>query len=177
MRLAIEQERAGGKQQCAGADQQHPGAATADACGEQPSTSGSASDPVDAEAAAHQPALQSPAGTAAGAGAGAATAAQGAGSLAQQAEQPEAAAAGGSLDIRDLSWVDRERVLRLLFAKINGKAAERRAAALPAHPLDAAAAQAAAAAAAAAGEGCCGQQSQAREGTGAGSCSSFDRGC
>jgi hypothetical protein len=34
--------------------------------------------------------------------------------------------------------VDRERVLRLLFAKINGKAAERRAAALPAHPYDAA---------------------------------------
>lgn len=41
--------------------------------------------------------------------------------------------APGSLDIRDLSWVDRERVLRLLFAKINGRAAERRAAALPAH--------------------------------------------
>jgi hypothetical protein len=46
--------------------------------------------------------------------------------------------AAGSLDIRDLGWVDRERVLRLLFAKINGKAAERRAAALPAHPYDAA---------------------------------------
>jgi hypothetical protein len=41
--------------------------------------------------------------------------------------------APGSLDIRDLSWVERERVLRLLFAKINGRAAKRRAAALPAH--------------------------------------------
>jgi hypothetical protein len=50
----------------------------------------------------------------------------------------EGGEAAGSLDIRDLSWVDRERVLRLLFAKINGKAAERRAAALPAHPFDAA---------------------------------------
>jgi hypothetical protein len=51
-----------------------------------------------------------------------------------------AAAAVDGLDIRDLSWVDRERVLRLLLAKINGKAAEHRA-------LQAAAAAAAAAAA------------------------------
>jgi hypothetical protein len=32
------------------------------------------------------------------------------------------------LDIRDLSWSDRERVLRLLFAKVNGRAAEAAAA-------------------------------------------------
>jgi hypothetical protein len=57
---------------------------------------------------------------------------QGSTAAADEASMPQSPAPG-SLDIRDLSWVDRERVLRLLFAKINGRAAERRAAALPSH--------------------------------------------
>lgn len=169
VRLSIEQERTGGKQCTAATDQKQPAAAAPqppdthlDDCGEGPSTSGSASDPVDDDGAVQQPAQHSTA-VAAAAGAGAAVAgaaragAAAEGALQQQQQQP-AEVAGGSLDIRDLSWVDRERVLRLLFAKINGKAAERRAAALPPHPLDAAA-QAAAARAAehavAACDSCC----------------------
>lgn len=57
----------------------------------------------------------------------------------QQTNEGDSTANGQAsegLDIRDLSWVDRERVLRLLFAKINGRTAERRAAALPPHAAD-----------------------------------------
>lgn len=146
MRLSIEHERAGSKQQskqaAAAADehqQAQEGTATPSGttdCTEQPSTSGADNLGPSQGALQAEPAHSQPAGPA--------TAAPDAGW-----QQPPAAAAS-SLDIRDLSWVDRERVLRLLFAKINGKAAERRAAVLPAHPLDAAAA-----AVAAAGEGTC----------------------
>jgi hypothetical protein len=41
----------------------------------------------------------------------------------------------GRLDIRELGWADRERVLRLLFAKINNQAQQLHYARLPPHPL------------------------------------------
>jgi hypothetical protein len=136
--LSIEHERAGSQQhstQAAPAADEHQQAqeqtatpsSTTD-CTEQPSTSGADNLDPGQGALQAEPANSPTAGPAA---------------AAPDAEwqQPPAAAAG-SLDIRDLSWVDRERVLRLLFAKINGKAAERRAAVLPAHPLDAAVAAA-----------------------------------
>lgn len=44
-------------------------------------------------------------------------------------------ASAGRLDLKDLTWEDRERVLRLLFAKINNQA-QQTYAALPVHPLD-----------------------------------------
>jgi hypothetical protein len=46
------------------------------------------------------------------------------------------------VELEELSWEDRERVLRLLFAKINN--VQSRVDALPQHPLEAAAAAAAA---------------------------------
>eukprot|EP00878_Enallax_costatus_P020445 GHUV01021618.1.p1 GENE.GHUV01021618.1~~GHUV01021618.1.p1 ORF type:complete len:529 (+),score=207.60 GHUV01021618.1:406-1992(+) len=49
-------------------------------------------------------------------------------------QQPTAAPVAGSMDIRDLSWEDRERVLRLLFAKLSGRTVDQRE--LPQHPLD-----------------------------------------
>ncbi len=42
----------------------------------------------------------------------------------------------GRLDIRDLPWEDRERVLRLLFAKINNQAQQMFFSNLPQHPLE-----------------------------------------
>eukprot|EP00955_Chlamydomonas_euryale_P111011 366031-Chlamydomonas_euryale.AAC.15 len=42
----------------------------------------------------------------------------------------------GRLDIKDLPWDDRERVLRLLFAKINNQAQQAHYSRLPDHPLD-----------------------------------------
>ncbi|KAF8055841.1 MOV10L1 [Scenedesmus sp. PABB004] len=59
----------------------------------------------------------------------------------------------GPVDIRQLGWPDRERVLRLLFAKLNGRAADRGAAGLPPHARAAPAAPSACGAAAAAGVG------------------------
>lgn len=44
-------------------------------------------------------------------------------------------ATGGGLDLKELSWEDRERVLRLLFAKINNQSAQQHFANLPSHPL------------------------------------------
>jgi hypothetical protein len=44
--------------------------------------------------------------------------------------------AAGGIDINELSWQDRERVLRLLFAKLNGRAAEQQPLVLGQHPLD-----------------------------------------
>ena len=41
----------------------------------------------------------------------------------------------GSMDIKDLPWEDRERILRLLFAKINNQAAQAYFGNLPQHPL------------------------------------------
>lgn len=135
MRLSIEKERAAGKQPAgvpAGTDQQQAAAAAqsnsaAEEVGQAdlPTTSAAGSQPPGGSA-------DSPVGMSKTAATVAAAAVADAGA---GAEYP---AAAGSLDIRDLGWVDRERVLRLLFAKINGKAAERRAAALPAHPFDAA---------------------------------------
>lgn len=43
--------------------------------------------------------------------------------------------AGKGMDLRDLPWEDRERVLRLLFAKINNQAQQTYYANLPHHPL------------------------------------------
>jgi len=43
----------------------------------------------------------------------------------------------GRMDLKDLSWEDRERILRLLFAKINNQAQQVYYTQLPAHPLDA----------------------------------------
>ncbi|KAG2495412.1 hypothetical protein HYH03_006360 [Edaphochlamys debaryana] len=42
---------------------------------------------------------------------------------------------GGGADIKDLPWEDRERVLRLLFSKINNQAQQVHFASLPPHPL------------------------------------------
>ncbi|KAL6746692.1 flagellar/basal body protein [Haematococcus lacustris] len=62
----------------------------------------------------------------------------------QQQPQQQAAGAGqgsdtsltaGRLDMKDLPWEDRERVLRLLFAKINNQAQQQHYAQLPDHPL------------------------------------------
>ncbi len=44
--------------------------------------------------------------------------------------------AAGSMDIKDLPWEDRERILRLLFAKINNQASQAYFGNLPSHPLD-----------------------------------------
>lgn len=148
VRLAIEKDRAASKQH-PGHAEQAPLAAVAHATSSQapaaepPSTS--APNPCEEACCGH---VQQQ---------GASSSVQGAEDAAEAAAGPrldsftaQAAAAAavaeeeadeestGSLDIRDLSWVDRERVLRLLFAKINGKAAERRAAVLPAHPFQAA---------------------------------------
>ncbi|MEW5297752.1 MAG: hypothetical protein WDW36_000936 [Sanguina aurantia] len=43
---------------------------------------------------------------------------------------------GGRLELKDLSWADRERVLRLLFTKINNQAQQVYYSRLPAHGLD-----------------------------------------
>jgi hypothetical protein len=51
-----------------------------------------------------------------------------------KAQHPAAEATTGGADISDLSWSDKERVLRILFAKINGK--EQQAAALEQHAHD-----------------------------------------
>lgn len=50
------------------------------------------------------------------------------------AQQPGASSIAGSMDIRDLNWEDRERVLRLLFAKLSGRTVDQRE--LPQHSLD-----------------------------------------
>lgn len=42
---------------------------------------------------------------------------------------------GGGMDLRSLSWADRERVLKLLFAKINNQAQQQHYANLPPHVL------------------------------------------
>lgn len=47
-----------------------------------------------------------------------------------------AAGAAGRMDIKDLSWEDRERILRLLFAKINNQAQQAYYSSLPLHPLE-----------------------------------------
>lgn len=44
--------------------------------------------------------------------------------------------AAASVDISDLGWGDRERVLRLLFAKINNQARQQQYSNLPGHSLD-----------------------------------------
>ncbi len=44
---------------------------------------------------------------------------------------------GGRLDIKDLPWEDKERVLRLVFAKINNQAQQKTFSNLPEHPLEA----------------------------------------
>lgn len=57
----------------------------------------------------------------------------------QQGEAAAAAAAAGAagrMDIKDLSWEDRERILRLLFAKINNQAQQAYYSSLPLHPLE-----------------------------------------
>ena len=41
----------------------------------------------------------------------------------------------GSLDIKELPWEDRERILRLLFAKINNQSQQAHFSNLPQHPL------------------------------------------
>lgn len=41
----------------------------------------------------------------------------------------------GRVDIKDLSWEDREKVLRLLFAKINNQVQQMHYSNLPGHPL------------------------------------------
>lgn len=40
------------------------------------------------------------------------------------------------MELKDLSWADRERVLRLLFTKINNQAQQVYYSRLPAHGLD-----------------------------------------
>ncbi len=60
----------------------------------------------------------------------------------QQQLSPELSAAS-SVDISELSWADRERVLRMLFSKINNQARQHQYSNLPAHSLDAAAVAAA----------------------------------
>jgi hypothetical protein len=42
----------------------------------------------------------------------------------------------GRLDLKDLPWEDRERVLRLLFARLNNQAQHLHYTNLPAHPLE-----------------------------------------
>ncbi len=68
------------------------------------------------------------------------------GSIQQQREQQtgqitQELSAATSMDISDLSWGDRERVLRLLFAKINNQARQQQYSNLPAHSLDQSVAQ------------------------------------
>lgn len=47
-----------------------------------------------------------------------------------------AGGASGRMDIKDLSWEDRERILRLLFSKINNQQQQAYYTNLPLHPLD-----------------------------------------
>lgn len=128
VRLSIEQERAAGKSTAAagaGAEQRQAAAAAM----------GAFEGPEADLASTSAPCSQS---GQTGADVSQTAAAQAVQAAAEAGGEGGEVPAAGSLDIRDLGWVDRERVLRLLFAKINGKAAERRAAALPAHPYDAA---------------------------------------
>eukprot|EP00887_Chlorella_sp_A99_P000647 scaffold5.g647.t1 len=104
---------------------------------------------VAAAAAAGGAAPAAAAAAAAGAGAkqGSAPAAGGGGPAGAAALLPQGSGSGGGapsapaasasrVDVKDLSWADREHVLRLLFAKINHQAAAAAtAAALPGHGL------------------------------------------
>ena len=45
-------------------------------------------------------------------------------------------AASGRLDVKELPWEDRERILRLLFAKINNQSQQAHFSNLPQHPLE-----------------------------------------
>jgi hypothetical protein len=42
----------------------------------------------------------------------------------------------GRLDIKELPWDDRERILRLLFAKVNNQQQHKAFSELPNHPLE-----------------------------------------
>ena len=53
-----------------------------------------------------------------------------------QQQQQGITSSTGSLDIKELPWEDRERILRLLFAKINNQAQQAYYTNLPIHPLE-----------------------------------------
>lgn len=152
VRLAIENDRATSKQHPGHAEQAPLAAAAHATMGQAPAAelpATSAPNPCEAACCGHVQQQQASSSMAGAQDAAVAAAEPGLGSFTAQAAAAAAVAAAaaeeeadeessGSLDIRDLSWVDRERVLRLLFAKINGKAAERRAAVLPPHSFQAA---------------------------------------